>query len=179
MAKYLLKRLFYLILTLFLIATITFFMMKLLPGTPLSNESKLSHSQIQMIYHTYGLDKPVWQQYLIYLAGMVRGNFGLSFQFDNQPVSYLLATRMPASFQLGIQAMIVGVLLGIIVGGIAAIRRNTWVDGTMTITVLHWFESWCLSGCRLGELLVYHSPDHRAGGFSVCNDSAVYSNRNG
>ncbi len=133
MAKYLLKRLFYLILTLFLIATITFFMMKLLPGTPLSNESKLSHSQIQMIYHTYGLDKPVWQQYLIYLAGMVRGNFGLSFQFDNQPVSYLLATRMPASFQLGIQAMIVGVLLGIIVGGIAAIRRNTWVDGTMTI----------------------------------------------
>ena len=63
MAKYLAKRIFYLILTLFIVITVTFFLMKLLPGTPLTNQAKLSKSQIALIYQQYGLDKPVWQQY--------------------------------------------------------------------------------------------------------------------
>ncbi|MFC6289576.1 oligopeptide ABC transporter permease [Levilactobacillus angrenensis] len=133
MAKYLAKRIFYLILTLFIVITVTFFLMKLLPGTPLTNQAKLSKSQIALIYEQYGLDKPVWQQYLLYLAGAVRGNFGTSFQFSDQPVSYLLSSRIGPSLQIGLQAMIFGVILGIIVGAFGAMKQNTWVDTTATI----------------------------------------------
>ncbi|WP_125580719.1 oligopeptide ABC transporter permease [Levilactobacillus cerevisiae] len=133
MAKYLAKRIFYLILTLFIVITVTFFLMKLLPGTPLTNQAKLSKSQIALIYEQYGLNKPVWQQYLLYLAGAVRGNFGTSFQFSDQPVSYLLSSRIGPSLQIGLQAMIFGVILGILVGSFGAMRQNTWVDTTATV----------------------------------------------
>ncbi|MFD1548869.1 oligopeptide ABC transporter permease [Levilactobacillus fuyuanensis] len=133
MAKYLAKRIFYLILTLFIVITVTFFLMKLLPGTPLTNQAKLSKSQIALIYQQYGLDKPVWQQYLLYLAGAVKGNFGTSFQFSDQPVSYLLSSRIGPSLQIGLQAMIVGVIVGIIIGAFGAMKQNTWVDTTTTV----------------------------------------------
>ncbi|WP_367296331.1 oligopeptide ABC transporter permease [Levilactobacillus yonginensis] len=132
MAKYLAKRIFYLVLTLFIVITVTFFLMKLLPGTPLTNQAKLSKSQIALIYEQYGLDKPVWQQYLLYLAGAVRGNFGTSFQFSDQPVSYLLSSRIGPSLQIGLQAMIFGVVIGIIVGSFGAMKQNTWVDTSAT-----------------------------------------------
>ena len=111
MKKYLAKRVFYMALTLFLVATITFFLMKLMPGTPYSNQEKMTPEQIQIMNQQYGLDKPVWMQ----------------------PVSYLIATRIGASAQLGIQAMIFGVFFGIILGSIAAINRNTWVDTLVTV----------------------------------------------
>lgn len=133
MAKYLLKRLFYLLLTLFIVITITFFLMKLLPGTPLNNQAKLSKSQIAVIYQQYGLDKPVWQQYLSYLGNVLHGNFGTSFQFSDQPVSYLISSRIGASLQLGFQAIIVGVPIGTLIGAIGAVKKNTWVDTTTTI----------------------------------------------
>ncbi|KRL78679.1 oligopeptide ABC superfamily ATP binding cassette transporter, membrane protein [Ligilactobacillus equi DSM 15833 = JCM 10991] len=120
-------------LTLFLVATITFFLMKLMPGTPYSNQEKLTAAQIQIMNEQYGLDKPLWQQYLLYLGGMLHGDMGTSFQFSNQPVSYLIASRIGASAQLGLQAMIFGVFFGIILGSIAAINRNTWVDTLVTI----------------------------------------------
>ena len=132
MAKYLAKRIFYLVLTLFIVITVTFFLMKLLPGTPLTNQAKLSKSQIALIYEQYGLNKPVWQQYLLYLAGAVRGNFGTSFQFSDQPVSYLLSSRIGPSLQIGLQAMIFGVVIGIIVGSFGAMKQNTWVDTSAT-----------------------------------------------
>ncbi|MFC6205902.1 MULTISPECIES: oligopeptide ABC transporter permease [Levilactobacillus] len=132
MAKYLAKRIFYLVLTLFIVITVTFFLMKLLPGTPLTNQAKLSKSQIALIYEQYGLNKPVWQQYLLYLAGAVRGNFGTSFQFSDQPVSYLLSSRIGPSLQIGLQAMIFGVIIGIIVGSFGAMKQNTWVDTSAT-----------------------------------------------
>lgn len=133
MAKYLAKRIFYLILTLFIVITVTFFLMKLLPGTPLTNQAKLSKSEIALIYKQYGLDKPVWLQYVVYLAGAVKGNFGTSFQFSDQPVSYLISSRIGPSLQIGLQAMLVGVLVGIIVGAFGAMRQNTWVDTTSTV----------------------------------------------
>ncbi|MES4789216.1 ABC transporter permease [Levilactobacillus brevis] len=133
MAKYLAKRIFYLILTLFIVITVTFFLMKLLPGTPLTNQAKLSKSQIALIYQQYGLDKPVWQQYLLYIAGAVKGNFGTSFQFSDQPVSYLISSRIEPSLQIGLQAIILGVLVGVIIGAFGAMRQNSWVDTTSTI----------------------------------------------
>ncbi|GEO68809.1 oligopeptide ABC transporter permease [Levilactobacillus acidifarinae] len=133
MAKYLAKRIFYLILTLFIVITVTFFLMKLLPGTPLTNQAKLSKSQIALIYQQYGLDKPVWQQYVLYLAGAVKGNFGTSFQFSDQPVSYLISSRIEPSLQIGLQAIIVGVIVGIVIGAFGAMKQNSWVDTSATV----------------------------------------------
>ncbi|MBU5309582.1 oligopeptide ABC transporter permease [Ligilactobacillus saerimneri] len=133
MRKYLLKRVFYMILTLFLVATITFFLMKLMPGTPFTNQQKMSAAQIAVVNKQYGLDKPIWQQYLSYMLNAAHGDFGTSFQFSNQSVSYLISSRIGASAQLGIQAIIFGVVLGIIVGSFAAINRNTWIDTLCTV----------------------------------------------
>ena len=169
MKKYLAKRVFYMALTLFLVATITFFLMKLMPGTPYSNQEKMTPEQI---HQQYGLDKPVWMQYLMYLGGMLHGDMGTSFQFSNQPVSYLIATRIGASAQLGIQAMIFGVFFGIILGSIAAINRNTWVDTLVTVLsiigksvpnfVLAVLLQYYIADCRLGRVLIHDFADDRA-----------------
>ena len=98
------------LLTLFLVATITFFLMKLMPGTPYSNQEKMTAAQIQIMNEQYGLNKPVWQQYLIYIADMLHGDLGTSFQYSNQPVTYLISSRIGPSAQLGLQAMIFGLV---------------------------------------------------------------------
>lgn len=133
MTRYLLKRIFYMILTLLIVATVTFFLMKLMPGSPYANEAKMTHQQIQIMNKQYGLDKPVWQQYLIYIGGMLHGDLGTSFQYSNQPVSTLISSRLGVSAQLGLQALILGVVLGVIVGAIAAMKQGTWVDSTATV----------------------------------------------
>lgn len=130
-AKFILKRIFYMILTLFLIATITFFLMKLLPGSPYSNEENLTDAQLQIMNARYGLDKPVIVQYLVYLGGLVRGDLGMSFQY-NSTVTNLLASRVGPSFQIGIQALVFGMMVGTLLGVVAAMRQNTWVDTLAT-----------------------------------------------
>lgn len=133
MARYLLKRIFYMILTLLIVATVTFFLMKMMPGSPYANEAKMTHTQIEIMNRQYGLNKPVWQQYLIYIGGLLHGDLGTSFQYSNQPVSTLISSRLGVSGQLGLQALIVGVILGVIIGAIAAMNQGTWVDSTATV----------------------------------------------
>ena len=125
--KYILKRIFYMIITLFLIATITFFLMKLLPGSPYSNEENLTDAQLQIMNAKYGLDKPVWMQYFIYLGGLVRLDLGMSFQY-NSTVLNLLSSRVGPSFQIGLQALIFGMGMGTLLGLVAAMKQNTIVD---------------------------------------------------
>ena len=125
--KYIFKRIFYMIITLFLIATITFFLMKLLPGSPYANEENLTDAQLQIMNAKYGLDKPVWMQYLIYLGGLVRLDLGMSFQY-NSTVLNLLSSRVGPSFQIGLQALIFGMGMGTLLGLVAAMKQNTIVD---------------------------------------------------
>jgi oligopeptide transport system permease protein len=128
MAKYILQRIIYMIITLFFVISITFFLMKLVPGTPFSNASKLSPAQLEIMKARYGLDQPVPVQYIRYMANMAKGDLGISFQFDNTPVTQMIAHRIGPSATLGFQAMVVGSLLGIILGVLAALKQNTWVD---------------------------------------------------
>ena len=123
MIKYILKRLGLLLLTLFLIVTLTFFMMQVMPGTPFSNP-KLTPDQLEILKHAYGLDKPLWQQYFIYVGHMFTGNFGTSFVYTNQPVITMIAQRLPVSMQLGVQALILGTILGAFMGKASARRKN-------------------------------------------------------
>ena len=125
--KYILKRIFYMIVTLFLIVTITFFLMKLLPGSPYANEENLTDAQLQIMNAKYGLDKPVWMQYFIYLGGLVRLDLGMSFQY-NSTVLNLLSSRVGPSFQIGLQALIFGMGMGTLLGLVAAMKQNTIVD---------------------------------------------------
>lgn len=134
--KYVLKRVFFMIITLWLIATITFFLMQLLPGTPYTNQERLSPETIEMLNKQVGLDKPVIVQYGIYLSNFLQGDFGISFQFKNQPVAHLLAGRIGPSLQLGLQAIIFGTVLGTILGTISAMKQNTWADTSSTLVAI-------------------------------------------
>ena len=124
------------IITLWLIATITFFLMQLLPGTPYTNQERLSPETIEMLNKQVGLDKPVIVQYGIYLSNLLQGDFGISFQFKNQPVAHLLAGRIGPSLQLGLQAIIFGTVLGTILGTISAMKQNTWADTSSTLVAI-------------------------------------------
>ena len=92
----------------------------------------LSPAQIELMNEQYGLNDPVPVQYAKYIFGLLKGDLGISFQFNNTPVSQLLADRIQPSFILGFQAMFMGTIIGIILGVLGALRQNTWVDYTTT-----------------------------------------------
>ncbi|HJG84210.1 MAG TPA: ABC transporter permease [Weissella thailandensis] len=133
MFKYIIKRLAIIVLTLVLIISATFFLMKLMPGSPLANAERLSASQQKMIEAQYGLDKPVIVQYVTYLWDALHFDFGVSFQFANQEVSTLVAQRLGPSAQLGLQALVFGLIAGTGLGAAAAVRRNTKTDTFLSV----------------------------------------------
>ena len=132
MTKYVLKRLCYMFVSLFIVITITFFLMKLMPGSPF-NDTKLNAQQKEILNEKYGLNDPVALQYVNYLKNVVTGDFGNSFQYHNMPVWDLVKPRLIPSMEMGITAMVIGVVLGLILGVAAATKQNTWVDYTTTI----------------------------------------------
>ncbi|UXH45728.1 ABC transporter permease [Rossellomorea vietnamensis] len=137
MVRYTIQRIVYMIITLLIIATATFFLMKLLPGSPLQNTERLSPEQQQIILDKYGLNDPLPEQYINYMVGLAKGDLGLSFQYDNRPVTQILGTRIGPSSLLGFQAMVLGTFIGLLVGIIAAIKHNTWLDyGSTFMAVL-------------------------------------------
>ncbi len=126
--RFLGRRLLYMALTLWIIVTITFLLMSFLPGTPYNNQDKLTAAQLQVLNQKYGLNQPVWQRYLTYLSNILHGDFGISLQFSDQKVTTLLGNRVGVSMQLGIQAAVFGTVVGIVLGTIAAMKHNTWID---------------------------------------------------
>ncbi|WRP08122.1 oligopeptide ABC transporter permease [Rossellomorea aquimaris] len=137
MVRYTIQRIVYMIITLLIIATATFFLMKLLPGSPLQNTERLTPEQQQIILDKYGLNDPLPEQYVNYMVGLAKGDLGLSFQYDNRPVTQILGDRIGPSALLGFQAMVLGTFLGLLIGIIAAIKHNTWLDyGSTFLAVL-------------------------------------------
>lgn len=137
MAKYIVKRVFYMFITLFLIATATFFLMKTLPGSPISSAPKLTPNQLAVVEAKYGLDQPLPVQYGKYMLNLAQGDLGNSFQFKGASVTDLILSRLGPSFILGAQGLIIGVAIGILLGMIAALRQNTiWDYGSTFIAIL-------------------------------------------
>ena len=131
--KYILKRLFISAITLFIILTVLFLLLKLMPGTPF-NDEKLTEMQKAQIYEKYGMDKPLIIQYFSYLGKMITGDFGISFGLSkNMPVAYMVGPRIGLSFGIGIAAVILGTLVGICLGIYAALKRNTIGDTLATV----------------------------------------------
>lgn len=136
MVKYTLKRVLYMLITLFIIASVTFVLMKFLPGTPYRNQEKLSDEQIHMMNEKYGLNDSIPVQYFNYMTGLVKGDLGISFQLDNRPVSEILGALIGPSVQLALEAMVFGVIFGILLGVIAAMYQNRWPDYTSTFIAI-------------------------------------------
>ena len=132
MVKYILKRVAILLITLWVVVTLSFFLMQVMPGTPYNNP-KLTDEMIALMNKQYGLDKPVWQQYLTYLWNVLHGDFGTSYQSINQPVSRLISQRLGVSIQLGVQALVIGFIAGILVGAASARNKNNWIDGVLSV----------------------------------------------
>ncbi len=133
MIRYIARRLIYMLVALFIITSVTFFISKLLPGTPFADD-KLTPQIRQQLYHKYGLDEPVTVQYVKYMANVAQGDLGNSFYFESRPVSQMLLQRLPVSMFIGIQAVIFGLVIGMVLGVVAALRHNTVWD-TLAVVV--------------------------------------------
>lgn len=138
MLRYTIRRFFELLLTLFLIATATFFLLEAVPGDPLTERADhLPEASRTALYQRYGLDKPIMERYALTMKKMCMGDFGESFVYAGQTVTGLLKTRLPVSARLGIQQMLLGVSVGLLLGIAAAMKRGTWVDySVVTLSVL-------------------------------------------
>lgn len=139
MLSYVLRRCLGAIPTLFVIVTLAFFMMRIAPGGPFSLERPLNPDILENINRAFNLDKPVWQQYLLYLGGLLQGDLGPSFTKRDFSVNDLFATGLPVSIQIGGLAILLALLIGTALGALAALKQNSWVDylvvGTATFGI--------------------------------------------
>jgi ABC-type dipeptide/oligopeptide/nickel transport system permease component len=129
MARYLLGRLGGVIVVFFIVSVVVFLLMHAIPGGPY-NEDKvpLSPEAKANYLRKYGLDRPLIEQYLLYMGNALRGDFGVPFQSPTETVTGLIARTWPVSASLGIIALIVAIPLGLLLGILAASRQNTWLD---------------------------------------------------
>jgi oligopeptide transport system permease protein len=115
-----------------MICTATFLLMQLLPGSPF-NDEKLSNEARAQLEAKYGLDKPLVVQYATYMSNLARGDLGNSFYFEGRPVLKIILTRLPISAFLGVQAVLFGLITGLVLGVVAALRHNSVWDSMTTV----------------------------------------------
>jgi oligopeptide transport system permease protein len=127
MMRYVAKRVAYMFVTLFVIASITFFISKMLPGTPFADD-KLTPQVRAQLFAKYGLDEPLYVQYVKYMLNLVQGDLGNSFYFESRPVTDMILQGLPVSMFVGVQAVIFGLVVGLVLGIVAALRHNTFWD---------------------------------------------------
>ena len=128
MTKYIVNRLLGMIPTLFIIITLSFFIVRIAPGGPLSAERNLTDVVRRNIEAKYHLDEPLIKQYGRYMFDILRGDLGPSFKYKDYDVNYYIFTSLPKSIVLGLWAMLISVIIGMGIGIIAAVRQNSWVD---------------------------------------------------
>lgn len=128
MKKYLLKRILMAIVTVWAVITITFILMHSVPGNPFRTESKMPKVVYENLQKKYGLDKPLSEQYFIYLGKIVRGDFGDSMKSRVETVNQMIERGFPVSAFIGLQALFIALVFGPALGAIAALNQNKWPD---------------------------------------------------
>lgn len=136
MSKFILKRLVLSLLTIFCIITVTFFLMKAIPGDPFRKEGKMPEVVYQNLRRKYGLDKPNSEQYVIYLKNILRGDFGDSMKKETETVNQMINRGFPVSMYLGLQALFVAIIFGSVLGILAALYQNKFPDYLSMIIAL-------------------------------------------
>jgi oligopeptide transport system permease protein len=135
--RYALRRLLSALPTLFLIVTISFFLIRIAPGGPFDLERPLEAKVMENLQRIYQLDKPLWQQYLIYMKNVLQGDLGPSFYFRDFTVGELFRQGLPISVQLGSLALLLALALGCTLGVLAAMRQNRASDyAVMTVATV-------------------------------------------
>ena len=133
MVRYTLKRLLIAVVTLLVIIVILFCLLKLMPGSPFNNDH-LTEAQRKALDAKYGLDKPLLEQIVIYIKNMLTGNFGVSYAIQaNYPVSQLIANKLPVTIRIGLEAAVIGIALGMLLGIVAALSHNGFLDTLTTV----------------------------------------------
>lgn len=134
MLRYIVKRLAVGVVTLFLLASITFFLMHVIPGSPFAGEtSKLPVKVLEKLYEKYGLDKPLLEQYVIYMKNAVRGDFGVSIYRKGRSIEKIISNGLPYTLRLGAVSVIFALVTGIFLGTVAAFTRKKWLSNAVLV----------------------------------------------
>lgn len=128
MLRFALRRLVSALPTLFIVVTLSFFLMRVAPGGPFNLERPLEPQVMENLNRAYGFDLPLWQQYLRYIVNVVQGDFGPSFVYRDYSVAELIGQGLPYSLILGSWALLISLVLGISIGAYAALRQNSAID---------------------------------------------------
>lgn len=127
MTRYVIKRVLLAILTVFLISAITFFVMHMVPGGPFNREKALDPATIAALEARYHLDKPLPEQFLLYMGNLLKGDFGVSLK-NGRNITDIIKDSFPVSAKLGLMAISLALVCGIVFGSLAALMRNKWPD---------------------------------------------------
>jgi len=136
MLKYTLKRFLSMLVTLFLVATVTFFLIHAIPGQPFEITRETPESVKVALYAKYGLDKPLLQQYFIYMKNLLHGDFGMSMKYKGQSVAGEVTSGMPVSAVIGFGGVLIGCLIGSVLGAIAALKNKGVVDYVVIVLAI-------------------------------------------
>lgn len=128
MISFVLRRLASAVPTLFIVVTISFFLMRFAPGGPFNLERPLPPQTMANLMATYHLDQPLWSQYVSYIGNAVRGDFGPSYVYKDNTVAELIGKGLPYSMELGFYALLLALVGGVLAGTIAALRQNSALD---------------------------------------------------
>ena len=128
MLRYIIKRVVSAIITIWFIMTLTFFLMKAIPGDPFSTEKMADPVIIENIKAKYGLDRPLSEQYVKYLNDYIHGDFGISFMKKGLTTNDIISSGFPYSLRIGVWASAIVLVVGVFFGIIAALRQNKFVD---------------------------------------------------
>ena len=133
MGKYILKRIALAFVTIWAVATITFFLMNLVPGGPFLSEKAISPAATKALEAKYGLDKPMAERYFTYISDAAHGDFGDSLKQRGRTVMDIIATKFPVSAKLGGMAVILALCVGVPLGVLAAYKRGTFIDSLFSV----------------------------------------------
>ncbi|KRB52910.1 ABC transporter [Rhizobium sp. Root708] len=128
MIAFVLRRLASAVPTLFIVVTISFFLMRFAPGGPFNLERPLPPATMENLMRTYQLDQPLWRQYATYIGNAVRGDFGPSYVYKDNSVAELIGKGLPYSMELGFYALLLALVGGVLMGTVAALRQNSAFD---------------------------------------------------
>lgn len=133
MTKYIIKRVMLALLTIWIVATLTFFLMNMVPGGPFLSEKAISPQATAALEAKYGLDKPLFEQYLTYLSSALHGDFGMSLKQRGRSVMDIITMKFPVSASIGGIAVLISLVVGVVLGCIAALHQGKFWDGFISV----------------------------------------------
>lgn len=133
MSRYVLKRILLAIITVWVVATLTFFLMNMIPGGPFLSEKAISPQATAALEAKYGLDNPLWQQYLTYMNGLLHGDFGMSLKQRGRSVLDIITSKFPVSAKVGGIAVAFALVVGVTLGCVAALHQGKFWDRFISV----------------------------------------------